>query len=199
MAIVCCLGDSITDGYPSNYGGWRAHLLDAMRTLGKPITYVGTLETPNRPDLPHEGHDGFQVGQLWSYVNNGGIDNLLPDVFLLEIGVNDATKLPAGKSRQDFAALIALLHTKFPTARVVATLPEGSPAWESQQGVGSAMNYIRLGQGIVATGQSGWPLNLLQKDGLSDDLFASHGDVHPSPLGYLHKSGPRAEHLYSVL
>jgi lysophospholipase L1-like esterase len=119
------LGDSITDGF-NVPGGYRNFLLPALEQRGYRITFVGSRRNglPELIDQHHEGHSGWQIGELHFRVK-GWLADAQPDVVLLLIGTNDVLRNDAvDRAPQRLENLIASVVQQSPRAVVlVATLP----------------------------------------------------------------------------
>ncbi len=121
------LGDSITDGTAygaAGFGGYRGTLDTLLTSAGYNVDFVGTQTNngENIPDHDHEGHSGWQIGQLDS--NIAGWFNAIapPDVVLMHIGTNDfggGNDTPNAINRLD--ALILKIATLRPYAHIVVT------------------------------------------------------------------------------
>lgn len=92
------LGDSITEGWTVNPGGYRIKLWDLLVNQdGLTIDFVGTLT--NGPtalvDKKHEGHSGW-----WIQLIRDNIDAYMaanpPDIIMLHIGTNDILRYSPG-------------------------------------------------------------------------------------------------------
>jgi len=98
--IIMPLGDSITDGYPYEAGGYRVELFHRAVQASRPITFVGRSSngpaTVDGMAFPrgHEGHVGYDID---TDPRNPGITPLVdavmamfhPHIVLLQIGTND--------------------------------------------------------------------------------------------------------------
>ncbi|MHA3773436.1 GDSL-type esterase/lipase family protein [Verrucomicrobiota bacterium sgz303538] len=128
------LGDSITygSGGTANLGGYRGPLYTLLTNAGYNVDFVGT-QTDNSasiPDQNHEGHSGWQIGQLDANMVGwlGSIAD--PDVVLLHIGTNDF-----GGNNDTFNAiarldaLITKINTLRPYAHIIVTnlMERGEP------------------------------------------------------------------------
>lgn len=83
------LGDSLTDGYDYP-GGYRQFLWRFLAERGKQIKFVGSQRNGD-PDLPepyHEGHSGWRIADIHSYIHRWLTDHPA-DIILLLIGTND--------------------------------------------------------------------------------------------------------------
>lgn len=98
------LGDSITDGYPFEMGGYRVELFHQANINNQLITFVGSLANgPTNPLVDgktfprnHEGHSGFTIDNAADAGRSGispltdqAIATTKPDIVLLMIGTND--------------------------------------------------------------------------------------------------------------
>lgn len=84
------LGDSLTEGWVNNPGGYRIRLHSLMTAANLPVNFVGTLSDgpASLTDKDHEGHSGQRIDQL-----RASIDSYLaattPDAVLVHLGTND--------------------------------------------------------------------------------------------------------------
>jgi lysophospholipase L1-like esterase len=121
------LGDSITAGTQSSAGnGYRAYLadlLDSGAPMGAGWLYEGGVESGSL-FWSHEGHSGYTVNQIGSYVPaglakapNGGQD---VNLVLLDAGTNDARQnRTAAQMLADTSALLDRILGFSPSVRVV--------------------------------------------------------------------------------
>ncbi len=96
---VMALGDSLTEGWPSTYGGFRFELYRRFIAANLPVNFVGslTLTSAGLPDPNHEGHGGWSSYELRdgrrSDPEAGNVRTWLaaghPAVILLLAGTND--------------------------------------------------------------------------------------------------------------
>ena len=126
------LGDSITFG-SSVAGGYRNKLYQTLTAAGYVVDYVGT-QTGNGvgtlPDSDHEGHGGWNIGQLDA--NIAGWFGVIadPDVILLHIGTNDfGQNLDTPNAINRLDALITKIATLRPYAHIIVTnlMERGEP------------------------------------------------------------------------
>lgn len=99
--VVLPLGDSITDGFPFEMGGYRVELFNQTVAASKHLTFVGSLSNgpPNTPAFPprHEGHSGFTIINEPTFnrmgispnITDTAISTYHPNIILLMIGTND--------------------------------------------------------------------------------------------------------------
>ena len=118
------LGDSITYG-ASVAGGYRNKLYQTLTAAGYSVDFVGT-QTANGvgtlPDSDHEGHSGWNIGQLDANIPGwfGAIAD--PDVILLHIGTNDfGQNLDTPNAINRLDALITKMATLRPYAHIIVT------------------------------------------------------------------------------
>jgi lysophospholipase L1-like esterase len=136
-------GDSITDGYLAQRGGYRIPLFARAVREGKHLTFVGSAQ--NGPDMVegvafprhHEGHSAFTIDDEPS-VPRQGIDQFVatsipayhPDVVLLMIGTNDVdNSLDLPNVPQRLGALIDSIialdaHTLIVVAQITPTMQD---------------------------------------------------------------------------
>jgi autotransporter-associated beta strand protein len=87
------LGDSITFGYGGdpNKGGYRTPLYNLLTAAGYNVNFIGT-STDNSGEMAqphHEGHPGYQISGIGTYLVPWLDAVEYPDVILLHIGTND--------------------------------------------------------------------------------------------------------------
>ena len=104
--MILPLGDSITDGFPFEQGGYRVELFHQTRLNSQGITFVGSLANgPTTVDgvtFPrnNEGHSGYTIDIAPAPFNRSGLNapvaltdmalaNYRPHIVLLMIGTND--------------------------------------------------------------------------------------------------------------
>lgn len=101
--VILPLGDSITDGFPFEAGGYRVELFNQTLIGSKQVTFVGSLSngpaTVGGVVFPknHEGHTGFTIineptaGRtgISPAITDTAISTYHPNIILLMIGTND--------------------------------------------------------------------------------------------------------------
>ncbi|MCO6010005.1 GDSL-type esterase/lipase family protein [Actinoallomurus purpureus] len=121
---VMPLGDSITAGVNVK-GGYRSDLWQLMSTGGQSVEFVGSLSAGpvQLPERRHEGHPGWEIGQLDAHVD-AWLRSYRPDVVLLHIGTNDVLRNRDVEHAADrLAVLIDHITGALPNAQVyVATI-----------------------------------------------------------------------------
>ncbi|GAA5175098.1 hypothetical protein GCM10025771_06360 [Niveibacterium umoris] len=133
---VMALGDSITEGWPSSYGGYRYELYRRFIALNLPVDFVGGLTNTSNglPDPAHEGHGGWTSYELRDGRRSdpaaGNVTQWIasarPDVILLLAGTNDVyTTINDGTIAADLLALVDRVRASAPQAElfVGTTLP----------------------------------------------------------------------------
>lgn len=83
------LGDSITEGY-NLPGGYRTYLVPKLQVFNSHIKFIGSLEDgpPTLLNCQHEGHSGWRIDQINTYIKTW-LNRNTPDIILLLIGTND--------------------------------------------------------------------------------------------------------------
>lgn len=179
------MGDSITDGTGS-WGGYRTDLWTRLVGEGDKVDFVGSLASgPGNIDTNHEGHVGWEIGQINIYAFNW-TRLYQPDIVLLHIGSNDldhGTSAPV--MTQNLINLIGNLFAGKPdTYVVVSTI---IPTTHGDKGAWTAYNasipgvvaqYRAQGRRIVSIDMS----NTLTESDLIDGL-------HPNSIGYSKMAG----------
>lgn len=117
------LGDSITDSYAGR-PSYRRTLWKLLVDADYTVDFVGNESTTNIDssfqdfDLNHEGHPGWEAGEIDSQINEW-LTNITPDIVLLHIGTND---LDRGQSNQstlnEIDSLIQKLRIKNPNMAI---------------------------------------------------------------------------------
>jgi hypothetical protein len=195
------LGASITAGYPQGHGGYRVPLLSLLSAGGITSTYVGSQTTynpPDQPNLKHEGHPGFVIGDVDGLVRGGIIQQFNPDLILLDIGANNlAINQSAPWVQTDYTPLLNDIFAAKPTVRVIVSslftevgvdpvamdnFNIGSRVLDAQQHI---VGYTGgLAQLVTAQQQLGRSITFI--DGMrslltQDDLLDG---THPTDTGY---------------
>lgn len=129
--IVMPLGDSITDGFPFEDGGYRVELFQKAVQSQTPITFVGRNTngpaTVDGTPFPrgHEGYSGFTIDDAPGHTGiaplvDAAISMFRPHIILLHIGTNDVNgnvDLPNAPSR--LGALVDQIVGDIPTSLLV--------------------------------------------------------------------------------
>jgi lysophospholipase L1-like esterase len=112
------LGDSITDGM-GVAGGYRTDLWQYFRADGVAVQFVGSEYggPPALGDRDHEGHPGWEIGQLDRRVASW-LRTYAPDVVLLHIGTNDILHGKAASASARLRALLGHITSAVPNAQV---------------------------------------------------------------------------------
>jgi lysophospholipase L1-like esterase len=138
---VMASGDSITDDSSIN-GAWRSYLQPLLQTNGYTFTNLGrwiSTSTPTFILTRHEGMDGAVIAYPGVSPAHGypassnytllslaqALTNLTPDLFLIDLGVNDMGRgrNPYFVATNDMAALLDLIFAKNPAANVIVGKP----------------------------------------------------------------------------
>jgi lysophospholipase L1-like esterase len=142
--LVMPLGASITAGYPSNSGGYRVPLLSQLSAAGINITYVGSQTTynpPSQPNLQHEGHPGYLIGDIDSLVQGGVITQYNPDIILLYLGTNNLlADQNAPWVKTDYGPLLDDIFAAKSSVKVIV-----SPLFTASGVDGVALNNFDIG------------------------------------------------------
>lgn len=189
---VMALGDSLTEGWPSSYGGYRFELYRRFIAAKLPVNFVGSLTNTSTglPDPSHEGHGGWTSYDLRDGRRNsldaGNVRNWLaaehPDVILLLAGTNDVFYTQGDDTiAANLLALIDRIRELAPDAElfVGSTLPLRDP-----QLAGRVTRFNALvQQGLVTRMQLDTHLHsVATHDAVSVDDLADDG-VHLRPEG----------------
>ncbi len=129
--VILPFGDSITDGFPAENGGYRVELFHRSLLAAKHVTFVGSLANgPLMVDnvaFPpnHEGHSGFSIDPAPNNLTPGGISPLAngaiatyhPNIILLLIGTNDVNRsIDLANAPTRLAALVDRIIADAPNA-----------------------------------------------------------------------------------
>jgi lysophospholipase L1-like esterase len=115
---VMPLGDSITDGM-GVAGGYRTDLWQYFRADGQAVQFVGSEYggPATLGDRDHEGHPGWETGQLDRHVTKW-LRTYDPDVVLLHIGTNDVVHGKVAGAPARLRTLLGHIAAAAPRARV---------------------------------------------------------------------------------
>ncbi|QSI77168.1 GDSL-type esterase/lipase family protein [Niveibacterium microcysteis] len=189
---VMALGDSLTEGWPATYGGYRFELYRRFIAAKLPVDFVGSVTNASYglPDPNHEGHGGWTSYDLRdgrpNGLDNGNVRNWLgawhPQVILLLAGTNDVFYTQGDDTiAANLLALIDRIREVAPDAElfVGSTLPLADP--------GLAARVVRFNaivqQGLATRMQLDPHLHSVPThDALSIDDLADDG-VHIRPEG----------------
>ena len=195
------LGDSITFGV-GEPGGYRVPLFRKALAAQKSLTFVGSLaDGPEDVDgVPfpknHEGHSGWEIGQLDELIPAPALDPL-PDIVLLMAGTNDCAHVnmpdtaPArlGKLLDDITSNNE--HVLVVVARPIPMIYDDKNVCVQNIGAmlpGLVQERVKAGKHLVLVNQyTGFPLTELG-DGL-----------HPNANGYARMAGVWFDFLGEVL
>jgi lysophospholipase L1-like esterase len=189
------LGDSITEGFQGDKGGYRVPLFETVTHHGRRLRFVGRLaDTPPDPVIngvpftpSHEGHSGNHIDEIASLVP--GVLSAGPDIILLMIGSNDVldscprhrTIVDKAPDRLD-ALLGKIIDSQVGALIVVAQIPP-IPSISNlvdayNKGVVDVVRRrIDAGERVLlASMHSGFPLSFL----------SANDGIHPNQQGYDH-------------
>jgi lysophospholipase L1-like esterase len=193
------LGDSITDGFPFENGGYRVELFHDALAGGTPITFVGrNVNGPATVDgMPfprgHEGYSGFTIDNAPGHSGiaplvDAAISMFKPHIVLLHIGTNDVNgNVDLSNAPARLGALIDRITTDGPAAllvvaQIIPTTVDGTNV--NVRAYNAAMPA--LVQQRVAAGKHVMLLDMYT-------VFAAHSDyktalmndtLHPNVAGY---------------
>jgi lysophospholipase L1-like esterase len=176
---VMPLGDSITLGVGAP-GGYRVGLWQRLAAGKYTVDFVGSQvgSATNLGDPDHEGHSGWQIGQIDANINTW-LKNSTPHTILLHIGTNDMTGNPAGATGR-LATLLDHITAAAPDAEVfVATIVPFR--WNSNDLVAFNNAIPGMVQSRVAAGKHLHLVDMYRALTTAD--LASDG-VHPNASGY---------------
>jgi len=125
---VHCLGDSLTGGGSSTTtnvwpGGYRLPLYTLFTNAGINVVFLGSINENPTNALPyklHDGHGGYETGDLekdyWTYL----AQQHAPDWVLLQAGLNDFRHNNSTSTAwQRLSNLVTCVHTNFSNARII--------------------------------------------------------------------------------
>jgi lysophospholipase L1-like esterase len=176
------LGDSITDGMEVP-GGYRSDLWQFFGTDGRAVQFVGSEYggPPMLGDRDHEGHPGWETGQLDRHVT-AWLRTYEPDVVLLHIGTNDLIHNEAAHAPGRLRTLLAHIVSAAPAAQVyVATIiPLRSAELEARvRGYNRAIRRI-----VAADAAAGVHMRLVDMHSAVRAGDLSADGIHPDGGGY---------------
>lgn len=127
-------GDSITAGYYSDdLGGFRKPLWSQFQSVGIPVDFVGSLDSPpvGNLDTDHEGHLGYTSAAVKAHMA-GWLAATPADVVVLMVGNNDTLQqVPLATSMQNISDTIDIIGKD---RRIVVVRPApSSVVWIDQR------------------------------------------------------------------
>jgi lysophospholipase L1-like esterase len=111
------LGDSITQG-GRGFASYRRNLWFLLQDAGYKVDFIGSqndfsgnvADDLKNFDLDHEGHWGWEAGELNNKLN-GWLEDYTPDIVLLHVGTNDFGREQSNSSTiQELASIIDKLR-----------------------------------------------------------------------------------------
>ncbi|GAA2798369.1 GDSL-type esterase/lipase family protein [Kribbella solani] len=122
------LGDSNTVGGDAAGAAYRADLWQLLRADGRPVDFVGSVNSGPAGvlgDRDHEGHGGWTIGQIQGSVT-GWLTTYRPDVITLQIGTNDMyDDASAGAAPGKLSTLLDTITATLPGVKLfVASIPQ---------------------------------------------------------------------------
>ena len=180
------LGDSITYGIGAA-GSYRTQLWKWLVNDGDRINFVGSMSSGSSDlgDSDHEGHIGWEIGQVDGNVISW-ITAYKPEIVLLHIGSNDIDHgVPADVMVARLSSLVNHIFVAKPTTYLIRStlipINRGDQAtWHAFNAAipGIVAQYRSQGYKIVAVNMS----NALTGDDLVDG-------IHPNKSGYNKMAG----------
>ncbi|MCX9156334.1 GDSL-type esterase/lipase family protein [Niveibacterium sp. 24ML] len=189
---VMALGDSLTEGWPAPYGGFRFELYRRFIAANLPVDFVGSLSNTSEglPDKAHEGHGGWTSYDLRDGRRNdpnaGSVASWLaaakPDVILLLAGTNDVFN-PG--SDEDIAANLLSLVDRVRALAPEAELFVGSTPPLRESALNARINHINaIVQPGLATRMALDPrLHFVPTNGAISSADLDNDGVHMAPEG----------------
>ncbi|GAA2515586.1 SGNH/GDSL hydrolase family protein [Winogradskya humida] len=176
---VMPLGDSIVRGTGApGFDSFRTVLRDHLIRDGMQVDFVGSQSDGTGADRDHEGHGGYDLGEL-AFDVDGWLHAYQPDVILLEAGTNNVTQGDdPGVMVGDLGTLIDRIRAVRPEAHVfLAAIAISRVPAEAETG----RIYNALLPGFVAQRQDP-RLTLVDQSSVAGiDLHDTH---HPNAFGY---------------
>jgi lysophospholipase L1-like esterase len=188
------LGDSITDGYSTQPGGYRIELFKKAHSAGKHITFVGSQTngptTVDSVPFPrsHEGHSGWTIDQIAGLVPNPALKTI-PNIVLLMAGTNDALwkgdTMPTAPKRLD--ALLDKLFTQSPGALIV--LAQLTPLGGGQASKNAAVQTYNEALAPIVKERAAQGKHILLVDMHTGFPASELADgIHPNASGYARRA-----------
>ncbi len=200
--VILPLGDSITDGFPFEAGGYRVELFNQTLVNSKHVTFVGSLS--NGPATvagvafppKHEGHTGFTIineptagrSGISPAITDTAISTNHPNIILLMIGTNDVDlSIDLANAPGRLATLIDEIITDAPSSLlVVAQLTPTTTDTENTRFQaynaaipGIVQQRVTAGKHVMLVDMySTFTANANYKTALMND------NLHPNPTGY---------------
>ncbi len=189
------LGDSLTEGFQGDKGGFRVPLFETAMRRGKRIRFAGTLkDAPPDPVIAgvpfpqqHEGHSGNHIDQIAALVPDVLASG--PDIILLMIGTNDildsspAYRSIVAQAPDRLAGLIdKIIDSQVGSLIVVAQIPPipsvSALVDRYNEGVGAVVRKrAEAGERVLlADMHTSFPLSFL----------SGWDNIHPNQKGYDH-------------
>jgi lysophospholipase L1-like esterase len=197
--IVMPLGDSITDGYPFENGGYRVELFHRGVQGATPITFVGrNMNGPTTVDnmtFPrgHEGYSGYTIDNATGHTGisplvDAAISMFRPHIILLHIGTNDINgNVDVANAPTRLGALIDRITTDIPTALLVVAqiIPTTTDATNVAVSTYNAA-IPGLVQQRAAAGKHVLLLNMYTTFTANANYKTAlmNDNLHPNPTGY---------------
>jgi hypothetical protein len=176
------LGDSITDSYAGR-PSYRRTLWKLLVDAGYTVDFVGNETTTNIDssfqdfDLNHEGHPGWEAGDIDDQINEW-LTNISPDIVLLHIGTND---LDRGQSYQstlnEIDSLIQKLRIKNPN--MVIFMAKIIP----MRNLDTASFNALLDQFVVQRTTNSSPIFIVDQYTGFDANTDNYDNYHPNEIG----------------
>jgi lysophospholipase L1-like esterase len=173
------LGDSITHGMGVT-GGYRTDLWQYLRADGMAVQFVGSEYGGPAAlgDRDHEGHPGWEIGQIDRRVT-GWLRTYQPDVVLLHIGTNDVLH---GRSADAALRLRTLL------AHITATVP-GAEVYVAQiiplRALGLDSRVRRYNRGVARVAAAAGPhVHLVDMHSVVEPADLLGDGIHPDGGGF---------------
>ena len=200
--VILPLGDSITDGFPFENGGYRVELFSRTLLGSKHVTFVGSRSngpaTVGGVPFPrnHEGHSGFTIIDEPSIdrmgisptITDTAISTYHPNIILLMIGTNDVDlSVDLANAPARLATLIDEIITDAPNSLLVVaqltptTTDSENTRFQAYNAAIPAMVQQRAAAGkhvILVDMYSAFTANANYKTALMND------NIHPNATGY---------------
>lgn len=185
------VGDSITAGEHNSLpvpGAYRTELFRNLAKNGVSVDFVGSLSNgPNDIDRDHEGHRGKTINDMIGIVGKPEfLEGYSPDIVLIMMGTNDATRDTAAQMATDIRALIDEFAERLPNAHLlVSSIAPIDGSVHGETRVKNASDFNQLLPGLVsAKAAEGKRVSYVNVGGslTLDDIIPD--GLHPSAAGY---------------
>jgi lysophospholipase L1-like esterase len=188
------LGDSITDGFFPQPGGYRIELFRKARAAGRHVTFVGSQQngpaTVDGVPFPssHEGHSGWTIDQIAGLVPSPAL-NATPHLVLLMAGTNDVLHgQPLASAPARLGALLDKILAGCPDALIVVAQLTPLAGDQASKDAAVATYNAALPEVVKARVAQGKHVVLVDMHTGFPPTELADG-IHPNPDGYARMAG----------